>query len=129
MLDSDTASYVMKKNVPSVLKRLERVPVGDLCISAISHSELTYGAEVSPAPQRDQARLELFLKHLSVLDYPGDAAAHYAEIRAFLKKRGTIIGANDLFIAAHARCKGLVLVTNNTREFGRVPNLQIENWC
>ncbi|HTX77127.1 MAG TPA: type II toxin-antitoxin system VapC family toxin [Terracidiphilus sp.] len=129
MLDSDTASYVMKKKVPAVLKRLEGVPVGDVCISAISHSELAFGAEASPQPQRDRERLDLLLRHVSVLDYPRDAAAHYAEIRAFLKKRGMIIGANDLLIAAHARCEGLVLVTNNTREFGRVPGLQIENWC
>lgn len=129
MLDSDTASYVMKGNVPSVLKRLQKVPVGDVCISAISHSELAFGAAVSPAPHRDRERLDLLLRHVSVLDYPSAAAAHYAEIRAFLKKRGTIIGANDLLIAAHARCEELVLVTNNTREFGRVPGLQIENWC
>ena len=128
MLDTDTASYAMKGNA-LVLRRLQKVPVGDVCMSAISHSELAFGAEVSPAPQRDQARLDLLLRHMSVLDYPSDAAVHYAEIRAFLKKRGTIIGANDLLIAAHARCEDLVLVTNNTREFGRVPGLQIENWC
>jgi tRNA(fMet)-specific endonuclease VapC len=129
MLDTDTASFVMKKNMPSVLKRLESVPMGDICISAIAFSELAFGAEVSPAPKRDQARLDLLLRHVSVLEYPSGAAAHYAEIRAFLKKRGTIIGANDLFIAAHARCEGLTLVTNNRREFLRVPGLQIENWC
>lgn len=129
MLDTDTASYVMKGTVPAVLKRLQRVLVGDVCISAISHSELAYGTEISPSQQRDQARLVLLLRHFAVLDYPTDAAAHYAEIRAVLKKRGTIIGANDLFIAAHARCEGLVLVTNNTREFGRVPGLRTENWC
>lgn len=129
MLDTDTASYVMKGNVASVLKRLQKVAVDEVCISAISHSELRFGAEVSPAPQRDRGRLDVFLRHVSVLDYPNDAAAHYAQIRAHLKKRGTIIGANDLLIAAHARCEGLVLVTNNTREFGRVPGLQIENWC
>jgi len=128
MLDTDTASYVMKGNA-SVLKRLQKLPVGDVCISAISHSELAFGAEVSPAPQRDQGRLDRLLRHMSVLHYPSDAAAHYAEIRAFLKKRGTMIGANDLLIAAHSRCEGLVLVTNNTRELGRVTGLRIENWC
>lgn len=128
MLDTDTASYVMKGNVPSVLKRLQKVPMGTVCLSAITRSELAFGVEVSPASQRDQMRLDLLLRHIAVLDYPGGAAEHYAEIRAFLKKRGTIIGANDLLIAAHARCEGLVLVTNNTREFGRVPGLRIENW-
>jgi tRNA(fMet)-specific endonuclease VapC len=63
------------------------------------------------------------------MDFPDEAAAHYAEIRARLKSGGTMIGANDLFIAAHARSLGLTLVTNNTREFARVPKLKIDNWA
>jgi tRNA(fMet)-specific endonuclease VapC len=63
------------------------------------------------------------------LDYPSEAALHYAQMRAALKASGTMIGANDLFIAAHSRCLGLTLVTNNTREFGRVQGLSIENWA
>jgi tRNA(fMet)-specific endonuclease VapC len=69
-----------------------------------------------------------FLPHVEVLEFPNEAAAHYAQIRAELKKRGQMIGANDLFIAAHARSLGLRLVTNNTAEFGRVKGLTLENW-
>jgi tRNA(fMet)-specific endonuclease VapC len=103
--------------------------VGDVCISAISRSELLYGVEVSPRPAQDRARLDVFLRHMVALDFPQDAASDCAEIRGWLKKRGTMIGANDLFIAAYARCLGLILVTNNTGEFRRVPRLNIENWC
>lgn len=72
--------------------------------------------------------LSAFLRYVEVLDFPDDAAPHYAKIRADLRTRGAMIGANDLLIAAHARSLGLTLVTNNTREFGRVHNLAIENW-
>jgi tRNA(fMet)-specific endonuclease VapC len=128
MLDTDISSYVMKRSHDAVLKRLQKVPVGDVCISVITKSELMYGVEVSPRRPQDQAALDAYLRHVEVLEYPDEAALHYAQIRAALKVTGTMIGANDLFIAAHARCLGLTLVTNNTREFGRVPALSIENW-
>jgi len=128
ILDTDISSYVMKRSNDAVLSRLQRVRVGDVCISVITKSELLYGVEVSPRRAQDQAALDAYLRHVEVLEYPNEAAVHYAQIRAALKASGTMIGANDLFIAAHARCLGLTLVTNNTREFGRVPGLQIENW-
>ena len=129
MLDTDICSYVMKGSEPAVMKSLAAVPVGDVCISAISKAELMYGVEISPRSAQDGARLNIFLRHMEVLDFPKEAAIDYAEIRAWLKKRGTMIGANDLLIAAHARWLGLTLVTNNTREFRRVPRLVLENWC
>jgi tRNA(fMet)-specific endonuclease VapC len=89
---------------------------------------LLYGVEVSPRRAQDAAALAAFLPYVDVLDFSDDAAPHYAEIRADLKKRGLPIGANDLFIAAHARSLGLTLVTNNTAEFGRVTGLRVENW-
>jgi tRNA(fMet)-specific endonuclease VapC len=128
MLDTDTCSYVMKRSNQSVLKRLQKTPVSDVCISVITKSELLFGVEVSPRRQQDQSALDAFLAHVEVLDFPDEAAAQYAKIRADLKTRGTMIGANDLFIAAHARSLGLTLVTNNTGEFGRVPDLILENW-
>jgi len=100
MLDTDISSYVMKGSEPGVMKHLASVSVGDVCISAISKAELLYGVEVSPRSEQDHARLDIFLRHVVVLDFPQDAALDYAEIRAWLKKRGTMIGANDLFIAA-----------------------------
>jgi tRNA(fMet)-specific endonuclease VapC len=129
MLDTDISSYIMKGSEPNVMKRLASIPVGDVCISAISKAELLYGVELSPRAAQDRARLDVLLRHMVVLDFVQDAASDYAQIRGWLKKRGTMIGANDLFIAAHARCLGLILVTNNAREFRRVPRLTIENWC
>jgi len=128
MLDTDTCSYIMKRSNPAVLARLQQVPMNDLCISAITKAELLFGVEVSPRPQHDQASLAAFLPHLEVQDFPDKASPHYASIRADLQARGMMIGANNLFIAAHARSLGLTLVTNNTREFGRVPELVTENW-
>jgi tRNA(fMet)-specific endonuclease VapC len=129
MLDTDTSSYIMKRSNAQVLKKLQRVLIADVCISAISRCELMYGVEVSPRRRQDQAALDVYLRHVAVLDYPGDAALDYAVIRADLKKRGNPIGANDLLIAAHARYLGLTLVTNNTREFSRVQGLKVENWA
>lgn len=128
MLDTDICSYIMRRSSEVLLKRLKRVPVDDVCISAITKSELLFGVEVSPRRQQDEAALDAFLLYVDVLDFPDQAARHYAEIRADLKRSGRMIGANDLFIAAHARGTGLVLVTNNTQEFGRVRNLRLENW-
>lgn len=128
MLDTDISSYIMKRSDARVLQRLQAVPVADVCISTITKSELTYGVEVSPRRERDRVALDAYLKMVAVSDYPDEAAADYAQIRAGLRATGAMIGANDLLIAAHARCLGLTLVTNNTREFGRVPGLKLENW-
>jgi len=128
MLDTDISSYIMKRSDDAVLRKLQTVAVADVCISAISKSELVYGVEVSPRPKQDRAALDAYLRHVEVLEYPGDAAQDYGRIRADLKVRGTMIGGNDLLIAAHACCLGLTLVTNNTREFRRVRGLKMENW-
>jgi tRNA(fMet)-specific endonuclease VapC len=128
MLDTDIASYIMKGSDAQIMARLKSVEISDVCISAISKSELMYGIEVSPRRAVDEARIGVLLSYMQVLDYPTDAALDYAQIRGHLKVRGTMIGANDLLIAAHARYLGLTLVTNNTREFSRVPRLKIENW-
>ena len=128
MLDTDTCSYIMKRSNQTVVTRLRAVPVTDVCMSVITKSELLYGVEVSPRRVQDATALQAFLPHVEVLEFPDAAATHYAQIRADLKKRGQMIGVNDLFIAAHARSLGLRLVTNNTAEFGRVKGLTLENW-
>lgn len=128
MLDTDTCSYIMKRSSAPLLRRLQAVPVADVCMSVVTKSELLYGVEVSPRRVQDAAALAALLPYVAVMDLPDDAARHYAEIRADLKKRGALIGANDLFIAAHARALGLTLVTNNTAEFGRVRDLAVDNW-
>jgi len=128
MLDTDTCSYIMKRSHPLVVKRLQSVPVGDVCMSVVTKAELLYGVEVSPRRTQDSAALAAFLPYVEAVALDEDAALHYAEIRADLKRRGAMIGANDLFIAAHARASGLTLVTNNTAEFERVPDLSLDNW-
>jgi len=128
MLDTDISSYIMKRSDAAVLQRLAGVQVGDVCISVVTKCELMFGVEVSPRQQQNQSALDAYLRYVEVMALPDEAAAHYAHIRAALKLQGIMIGANDLFIAAHARCLGLKLVTNNTREFGRVEGLDIENW-
>jgi tRNA(fMet)-specific endonuclease VapC len=110
----------MKRSNDAVLKRLRAVPVSDVCISVITKAELLYGVEVSPRRRQDAAALSAFLNYIQILDVPDAASLHYARIRSDLRKMGSMIGANDLFIAAHARSLGLTLVTNNTREFRRV---------
>ena len=128
MLDTDICSYVMKRSHETLLQRLQKVPVSEVCVSVITKSELLYGVEVSPRRQQNQAALTAFLNYVEVLDFPDNASSHYAQIRAQLKRSGKIIGANDLFIAAHARSLGLTLVTHNTQEFRRVHRLAIEDW-
>src|SRR5258708_21583830 len=128
LLDTDTCSYVMKRSNYAVLTRLQDVPVSDVCISVITKSELLFGVELSPRRGQDEVALNAFLGYVEVLDFPDNAASDYANIRADLKTHGTMIGANDLFIAAHARSLGLTLVTNNISEFARVADLVLENW-
>lgn len=128
MLATDTSSYIMKRSNDSVLRRLKKTLVSEVCISVITKSELLFGVEMSPRRPLDEAALGAFLAYVEVLDFTAQAALDYAKIRADLQKKGAKIGTNDLFIAAHARSLGLTLVTNNAREFRRVPHLTAENW-
>jgi tRNA(fMet)-specific endonuclease VapC len=128
LLDTDICSYIMKRSHPLLLERLRVTSLEEVCISVVTKAELLYGAEISPRREQDGLAVAGFLMQLEVLDLPNVAATHYAAIRADLKAKGTMIGANDLFLAAHARSLGLTLVTNNTREFGRISGLQLANW-
>jgi len=129
MLDTDISSYIMKRTHDPVLRKLQSVPIGDVCISVITKSELLFGVQISPRSRQDSGALDEYLRHVETLDFPDEAAVHYAQIRAALKAIGKMIGGNDLFIAAHARALELTLVTNNTKDFGRVVDLKIENWA
>jgi tRNA(fMet)-specific endonuclease VapC len=128
MLATDISSYIMKRSDKAVLNRLRQTSADDVCISVVTKWELMFGVEISPRRVENQAAIAGYLRNIEVLDLPVESAAHYAEIRAYLRSSGTPIGANDLFIAAHARSLGMTLVTNNTREFHRVPGLTVENW-
>lgn len=127
MLDTNIVIYVIKRRPVEVLEAFNR-HAGQMCISSITLSELLHGAEKSANPEHNLRQVEEFVSRLEVIDYGTRAAAHYGDIRANLEKRGMTIGVNDLHIAGHARSEGLVLVTNNLREFDRVVALRLENW-
>lgn len=127
MLDTNIVIYVIKRRPIEVRDTFNRC-AGQLCISSITLAELIYGAEKSAKPEHNMRQVEDFVSRLSVLDYGHKSAAHYGQIKAKLETQGTPIGVNDLHIAGHARSEGLILVTNNMKEFERVEALRLENW-
>ena len=129
MLDTDICAFILRRTSASLLERIQAVPLQQQVMSVITYAELLYGVRVSARRKANQAAVEALAMHLRILDWSREAARHYAEIRATLHQAGTMIGANDLMIAAHARSAGATVVTNNTKEFGRVRNLRLENWA
>jgi tRNA(fMet)-specific endonuclease VapC len=127
LLDTNIVIYVIKRRPLAVLDVFNRQQ-GRMAISTITVAELVHGAEKSQFPARNLAVVDDFLSRLAVLPYTAEAAYHYGSIRAVLEKAGQSIGINDLHIAGQARSSGLTLVTNNRREFERVPGLLLENW-
>lgn len=127
MLDTNIVIYTIK-NRPSVVKEAFVAHYGQVCISTVTLMELIYGAEKSAAPERNLRDVEGFAARLDVLDYDSAAAAHSGQLRAELAKVGTPVRPYDQMIVGHARSRGLVLVTNNQREFERVPGLRLDNW-
>ncbi len=128
LLDTNIVIYVMKRRPPQALHMFNQ-HAGRMAISVVTLAELLHGAEKSSDPPANLAVVEDFCSRLEVLPYSQKAAQHYGAIRAALERLGTPIGVNDLHIAAHARSEGLTLVTHNTREFERVPALQVEDWA
>ena len=129
MLDTNICIYVMKNKPERVLKRFEKEINYGICISSITLAELEYGMKHSSNPAKNERALLKFLLPLRILSFESSAASAYGEIRAYLQKQGAPIGPLDMLIAGHARSKGLILVTNNVREFARVPELKLENWA
>ena len=127
LLDTNIVIYVLKRRPLEVLK-IFNANASRMAISSITLSELIYGAEKSANIAKNLEAIEDFVSHLEVLPYDARASQHYGQIKAALEKKGKIIGENDIHIAAHAISQGLILVTNNLKEFKRVPNLALENW-
>lgn len=128
LLDTNICIYIRRKRPAEVLARFEKLKAGDACLSVITYGELLYGAHKSKQRDVALARLADLVSLLPVLEMPSEAANQYGQIRAGLEAKGEAIGGNDLWIAAHAKALGLVLVTNNEREFRRVPGLKVQNW-
>jgi tRNA(fMet)-specific endonuclease VapC len=127
MLDTNIVVYTIK-NRPTTVKAAFEAHYGQMCISSVTLMELIYGAEKSLRPERNLLDVEGLAARLDVLNYDDIAATHSGQLRAELAKAGTPIGPYDQMIAGHARSRGLILVSNNIREFERVPGLRLENW-
>ncbi|MDA0709900.1 MAG: type II toxin-antitoxin system VapC family toxin [bacterium] len=129
MLDTNICIYLIKQKPRQVVKRLKETSVSEVGISSITLSELEYGVCKSHRLEQNQTALIEFLAPLEVLPYDDMAAQHYGELRSYLEARGTPIGSLDMLIAAHALSLRCTLVTNNTSEFSRVPQLKLNNWA
>jgi tRNA(fMet)-specific endonuclease VapC len=127
MLDTNICIYVMKNHPPKLRERFNRM-AEQICISSITLGELYFGVEKSQRREENFNILEQFSARLDVLPFPAKAAAHYGQLRAELERIGRPIGYNDLLIGSHARAEGLIVVTNNAREFRRLPGIRVENW-
>jgi tRNA(fMet)-specific endonuclease VapC len=129
MLDTNICIYIIKKQPRQVLERLKRCRIDDVGISSITLAELEYGAAKSSNPEKNRQALALFLAPLKIFAFDDRSAVSYGELRAFLERIGMPIGSMDLLIAAHALSLSLILVTNNIKEFSRIPGIQLENWA
>jgi tRNA(fMet)-specific endonuclease VapC len=128
LLDTNICIYIAKGHPLAVRHRFENHTLQELAMSTITVGELRFGAEKSQARERALGTIEQLVQMIQPCALPLSAAVHYGQVRASLQQQGLPIGNNDLWLAAHALAEGWTLVTNNTREFSRVPGLQVENW-
>lgn len=128
MLDTNVCIYIIKRKPTDVLERFKQTDISEISISSITLSELFYGVSKSSKPEQNFMALTQFVAPLEILPFGGEASQYYGDLRAYLERQGTPIGSLDMLIAAHALSLASTLVTNNEKEFNRVPNLNIENW-
>jgi tRNA(fMet)-specific endonuclease VapC len=127
LLDTDVCIYLMKRRSAPLLRRVDRL--APACVtSVVVYGELSFGLAASARRAEVSAHLAALIEMIPVLPLPLEAAGEYGSVRAVLERKGKPIGQNDLWVAAHALAADLTLVTNNEREFRRVPNLRVENW-
>jgi tRNA(fMet)-specific endonuclease VapC len=127
MLDTNICIYVIKNRPEGLRERFNRLS-DQLCISAVTLAEIIYGAEKSARPIENLAVVDQFAARLDVLPFGERAATHYGQIRADLERAGHPVGLHDMMIGGHARSEGLILVSNDLREFQRIEGLRVDNW-
>jgi tRNA(fMet)-specific endonuclease VapC len=127
MLDTNICIYVIKRRPAELREQFNRL-AGQICISMITLAELYYGVKKSARRIQNLQAVEQFVARLEALPFSAEAAAHYGQVRAELERAGQPAGPHDMLIGAHARSAGLIIVTNNLREFERIPGLRVENW-
>ena len=128
LLDTDACIALIKNRPVSMRNRLSLLTPEEVGVSGIVAAELWFGVANSQKKKKNESALKDFLEFVTLLDWPCEASALYGRVRAQLQQQGTLIGAMDLLIASHALFIDTILVTNNTREFERVPGLKVENW-
>lgn len=128
LLDTNICIYITKQKPTSVLHKFQHTPAGAVGMSIITYGELFYGAQKSQHTKKTLVLLDELTSLIPPLALPLEAGKDYGDIRSRLEKQGKSIGNNDLWIAAHALAQNLILVTNNTKEFSRIPHLKLENW-
>jgi tRNA(fMet)-specific endonuclease VapC len=128
LLDTDTFSEMVKGINPKIVKRLESLHTGEAALSVVTRGEIMFGLQIKALKPLARQRMDRLLESIATLPLIAEVAHHYGELRAQLRRLGTPIGPNDLWIAAHARALDLTLITNNSREFARVPKIRLENW-
>ena len=128
MLDTNICIGMIRQTMPALIQQLISYSPGDVGVSSITIAELAYGAQKSSQTQKNMAALEQFLLPLEIADFDQQASMIYGAIRAKLEQEGNRIGAMDMLIGSHAVCLDVTLVTHNTNEFQRIPNLKLEDW-
>lgn len=129
LLDTNICIYIINEKPKEVLEKFEQYPVHEFGISSITHAELQYGIQKSRHRMKNQNALDEFLTPLTILPFHGrELAGWYGKIRAMLESTGKTIGPFDMLIAAHALSLNLTIISNNIKEFSRIPNLKCENW-
>ena len=128
LLDTNACADYLNGRYPAVVQRIQDASPDDIATSSVVAAELRYGAEKSARPEKNHSRLDILLSEVRCLDFDLAAASAYGALRVDLERRGRPIGAHDLLIAGHAISTGLILVTDNVREFIRIKGLTVENW-
>lgn len=128
MLDTNICIYIIKQKPQAVIERFFQTEISQIGISSITLSELFFGVSKSSKPDQNKIALAQFIAPLEILPYDGQAAHYYGDLRSYLEKQGKPIGSLNMLIAAHALSIAATLVTNNEKEFIRIPNLNIDNW-
>lgn len=128
LLDTNICIYIIKRKPQEVLTTLKEKSKSGIAVSSLTVAELEYGIEKSDAKEKNRISLIELLSIFTIIPFDDRDAAEYGRIRADLERKGTVIGEIDMLLAAQSRCKKLIFVTNNVREFSRVQNLRLENW-
>ena len=128
LLDTNICIYIIKRQPPQVLDKFRTLDLSDVGISSITVAELEYGAYKSQLTDRNRVAFNQFLMPLEIVPFDERATQNYGQLRSQLERQGIVIGSMDMLIASQALSLGLILVTNNVKEFSRIPDLVVENW-